>query len=327
MTPAVSVVIPTHDRLDLLPWTLGSVLAQRDSDFEVVVVDDASSDGTAEWLAELDDRRIRIVRRREAGGAAAARNTGLAAATAPWVAFCDDDDLWAPAKLAHQLRALEAEPRAGWCGAGAVSVDAQGRIVEVHRMPGGGDVLDRLLVANLIPGGGSGVVARTELAREVGGFDESQLSSEDWDLWIRLAEAAPLAVVDRPLVAYRIWDGGKSRKVVRMAAAYETVQARYRHLADRRGVRPDPVRHRRYLARQQLRSGDRFGAAKSFVGLAKTGHPAHLCRAAAALLVPNRYERFATARTLRAAPDGWIDDAAAWIREIQPARGGVGQPR
>lgn len=327
MTPAVSVVIPTHDRRSLLSWTLGSVLAQHDTEFEVVVVDDASTDGTADWVRDLGDPRVRIVRRPQAGGAAAARNAGLAEAAAPWVAFCDDDDLWAPAKLAQQMRALEADPASGWCGTGAVCIDQEQRVVEVNRMAEGGDVLDRLLVANLIPGGGSGVLVQTELARRVGGFDETQLSSEDWDLWIRLAEAAPLAVVDRPLVAYRIWSGGKSRKVGRMAAAYDTVQARYHDVADRRGVRPDPVGHRRYLARQQLRSGDRFGAARTFVQLAKAGHPAHLCRAAAALLVPRRYERFATARTLRTAPDGWIDEALAWIREVQPARGGVGQPR
>ena len=110
----VGVVIPTRDRRDLLAATLDSVLAQRDVQVEVVVVDDGSRDGTADWLRSLDDPRVRVLRNETAIGTGAARNRGLHEVTADLVAFVDDDDLWAPDKLARQVAAIEATPGAGW---------------------------------------------------------------------------------------------------------------------------------------------------------------------------------------------------------------------
>src|SRR5207253_9169698 len=133
-----------------------------------------------------------------------------------WVAFCDDDDVWAPTKLRSQLDALAEASGAVWCCTGAVCVDQGLRVLDAQRMEHGGDVLARLLRSNEVPGGGSAVLARTETVRAAGGFAEEQRSSEDWDMWIRLAHAGPLAVVDEPLVGYRIWPGGKSRQVERM---------------------------------------------------------------------------------------------------------------
>ncbi len=319
MTPDVSVIVPTHDRRELLAWTLGSILSQRGAALEVVVVDDASADGTVDWLTTLDDDRVRVVARSESGGAAVARNDGLAHARAPWVAFCDDDDLWAPHKLVMQLERLEREPDARWCVGGAVCVDEALQVVDVQRMPESGDVLGSLLVANSVPGGGSGVLASAELVRDAGGFRAAELSSEDWDLWIRLAALAPLAVVDSPLVAYRVWAGGKSRKVVRMAAAYRTIQERYADLAAEHGVQPEPSAHDWFLARQAVRGGERWQAARLYAGLAaRTSDPSHLVRAGAALVAPARYDRLAARRAIRAAAPDWVDDSRRWIAAIAP---------
>src|SRR6266508_5738391 len=140
----VTVVIPTHDRCALLALTLRSVLWQRDVELEVVVVDDGSSDDTAAMVAGLGDARVRLVRHPTALGVSAARNRGIAEARGAWVAFLDDDDLWAPDKLARQLQAARGTGRA-WAYAGAVSVDHQLRIV------GGAPPLPPEQVMQLLP--------------------------------------------------------------------------------------------------------------------------------------------------------------------------------
>ena len=94
----VTVVIPTHNRRALLARTLHSVLAQRHVDLAVVVVDDGGSDGTAKALDDLNDTRVTVVRHDRPRGVSAARNSGIAKAVTPWLAFVDDDDLWAPAQ-------------------------------------------------------------------------------------------------------------------------------------------------------------------------------------------------------------------------------------
>ena len=127
-SPVVSVVVPTHDRRRLLVQTLGSILGQREVDLEVLVVDDGSRDGTAEVVAGLGDARVRLLRHDTPQGVAAARNRGIAEATGTWLAFCDDDDLWAPDKLARQLQAAHQTGR-GWVYTGEVRIDLRQRIV------------------------------------------------------------------------------------------------------------------------------------------------------------------------------------------------------
>src|SRR5918997_407322 len=126
--PSVSVVVPTHNRRDLLEETLRSVLGQRDVLVEVIVVDDGSSDDTTTFLASHPDPRLRTIVHETSLGVAAARNTGLRAASKPWVAFIDDDDLWAPEKLATQVSAMQQSGDARWSCSAAI-------IVNEHRLP------------------------------------------------------------------------------------------------------------------------------------------------------------------------------------------------
>ena len=120
---AVTVVIPTHNRRELLHRTLRSVLAQRDVGLSVLVVDDGSAEEVAPSVEALGDPRVTVLRHPVARGVSAARNTGIAAATTPWVAFVDDDDLWAPVKLRAQLDALAATQGARWACTGSINVD------------------------------------------------------------------------------------------------------------------------------------------------------------------------------------------------------------
>ncbi|MCZ2830865.1 glycosyltransferase [Modestobacter sp. VKM Ac-2986] len=200
--PTVTAVVPTHDRLGLLLRTLESVRAQTEVGMAVVVVDDGGSDGTTAALRELDLPGVRVLRHERSKGVSAARNAGLALVTTPYTAFVDDDDLWAPTKTADQLAAMAATAGARWSCSGALHVDRALDVVTYHAPPPSGRVDDALLEMNVVPGGGSGLLVETALAREVGGFDETISILADWDFDLRLALASPVASVDRPLVGY-----------------------------------------------------------------------------------------------------------------------------
>ncbi|HZB70976.1 MAG TPA: glycosyltransferase family A protein, partial [Acidimicrobiales bacterium] len=133
--PDISVVVPTRDRRHLLLRTLRSVRAQRDVDLEVIVVVDGSSDGSADAVRALGDERISVLCLPDRVGVAAARNVGLGSARAPWVAFLDDDDLWAPDKLAAQLDVAAGDGTIGWVCGGSLTVDEELRIVSGDRPP------------------------------------------------------------------------------------------------------------------------------------------------------------------------------------------------
>jgi glycosyltransferase involved in cell wall biosynthesis len=202
--PAVTVVIPTHNRRELLLRTLDSVMRQTDVTVQVVVVDDGGSDGTPEAVRRSGRAGVRVIRHERSRGVSAARNAGLRMVQTRWVAFVDDDDLWAPTKLRSQLAALRDEEPARWSCVGAVHVDADLRVIFYNRVPTDREVQDNILRRNAVPGGGSGLLVETDLAREVGGFDEQMSILADWDFNLRLSLRSPLAAVDRPLLAYYV---------------------------------------------------------------------------------------------------------------------------
>jgi Glycosyl transferase family 2 len=199
--PEVSVVIPTLDRWALVSQALGCVLAQEDVELEAIVVDDGSTDETPEGLAAIGDPRLRVLRHERPLGVARARNDGLAAARGEWVAFLDDDDLWAPRKLREQLDAAAATGASIAFSATIVLDDAR-RALGVDPPPAPEGLLDDLLRHNSVPGGCSSVIATTELARRSGGFDERFSILADWDMWIRLAAGGSAAACRQPHVAY-----------------------------------------------------------------------------------------------------------------------------
>lgn len=187
--PEVSVVIATRNRWHLLSaHGLPSALGQEDVELEVIVVDDFSTDETAARLAELEDARVRVVRHQTRRKLAGAHNTGVAIARGEWLAFLDDDDLWSPRKLRAQLDAA-AQVGADWVYSAAVVIDEHLRVLEADPFPDPRDLSRLLLQGNFVPGGGSNVIARTELVRRVGGFDEDLVRFSDWDLWLRLVQS------------------------------------------------------------------------------------------------------------------------------------------
>ncbi len=198
--PAVSVVIPTYNRKAFLGGAVRSVMEQTYSDFEIIVVDDGSSDGTAEWIAQHYPA-IRLLRLPGNQGAAAARNRGIEAARGSLVAFLDSDDRWLPEFLQEQVRALKRTPGAVLSFCNCVIEDAQGRRLHATRrnvLPGE-DLIRRQLMLTLIDTM-SAVVARRSALMRAGPLEETLRICHDRDLYIRLLGIGSFIVAPRPLL-------------------------------------------------------------------------------------------------------------------------------
>ena len=260
MTPApeVTVVIPTRGRWPLLSVTLESALAQEGVEHEVVVVDDGSRDETAVRLADLRDERVRVVTNERPRGASAARNRALAEARGEWVAFLDDDDLWAPAKLREQLAAAAAAG-ADFAYAAAVVVDE--RYVPFHApaLPDPAKLADALRRANVMPAGSSNVIARAALLRALGGLDERFSELDDWDLWLRLAHAGRAATCPEVLVAYvEHTENMPSARQTDLVAELELLLRKHASADPPIRVDPDRLDYARWVARGHGRGGRRL---------------------------------------------------------------------
>ena len=204
--PVVSVVIPTRNRVGLLRGAVASVLQQSERNFELIVVDDASTDETHVYLAALaeSDARVRVVRHAAPKGGPEARNTGIANASASWVAFLDDDDEWLPTKLGRQLELLAAERLAVACSCDYLYLPDFGRsrVVRVPRQV----TLQQLLFDNPL-GSVSLCIGSARALREIDGFDPLLRSGQDQDIWLRLFEKGTILVCAEPLVRYRSHNG------------------------------------------------------------------------------------------------------------------------
>jgi glycosyltransferase involved in cell wall biosynthesis len=307
----VSVVVPTRNRSGLLAITLRSVLRQRDVELEVIVVDEASTDDTSDHLAGLGDARVRVVRHENPQGVSAARNRGAAEARGEWVAFTDDDDLWAPEKLARQIRAAEAADR-NWSYAGSVNVTDDLQIVYGLPPPPPEEVVAALPHYNAIPGGGSNVVVRRETLLRAGPFDSRLRNTEDWEMWIRLAKAGPPAWVCSPLLAYRVHPSNSSLDVAEIVRGTRLIEELHHTTADW-------GRLHRWLAESCLRTGQRRAALGQFARAAAGGQ----ARATAhdlALIARRRMRRSSSApRPPQRGDPRWTEEAAGWLRELQRA--------
>ncbi len=199
MTPDVSVIIPTHNRRAMVREAIASVLTQRDSNFELIVVDDGSTDGTAELLAGLVGVTLERTDRR---GPAAARNRGVALARAPLIAFLDSDDLWTPDKLARQLAFMREFPDCVISQTAEIWIRNGCRVNPGRRhLKRAGDIfLDSLQTCLISP---SAVILKTDLFRALGGFDEDLAAAEDYDLWLRILVDHEVGLLDEPLVTRR----------------------------------------------------------------------------------------------------------------------------
>ena len=259
----VSVVVPTRNRSALLSRTLRSVLRQQQVELEVIVINEASTDDTAALLATLGDARVRVIHHDRPRGVSAARNRGAAEAHGEWLAFVDDDDLWAPDKLVRQIQAAQASGR-DWAYAGSVNIGDRGQVVYGRPPLPPEEVVAALPRYNAIPGGGSNVVVRRTTWMEVGPFDTRLRNTEDWEMWIRLAKHGPPAWVCSPLVGYRVHNSNSSLDIAEIVRGTKLIEGVHRTTADW-------GRLHRWLAESCLRSGQRREAVGQFARAAARG--------------------------------------------------------
>ena len=265
-TPDVSVVIPTRSRWHLLSTAaLPSALEQEDVALEVIVVDDGSQDETSARLDELDDPRLVVIRHETSLGVAVARNAGISAARGRWVSFLDDDDLWAPRKLRAQVDSVEAAGAVFGYSAGG-GLDASRRFLFAVPPPDPATVTEALLRWNVIWCGCSNVLARADVVKALGGFDERLVQLADWDLWIRLALAGGAAATTEVLVGYVMHDESMlltDRREVFPEMDY--LVEKHGDAAREHGVELDQALFTRWVARGHRRAGRRTQAARTFL--------------------------------------------------------------
>jgi glycosyltransferase involved in cell wall biosynthesis len=202
MQPAVSIILPTFNRLQYLPATIASIFGQTFEDWELLISDDGSDPDTLAYLRTLHDPpRVRILRLHHTGRPGVARNAALRQARGTYIAFMDSDDEWAPQKLEVQIKSLQAHPDCRWSQTRFLLKDAIRR--STRDMPvRHGWILDSLVKAETVIALPS-VVATRELLQEAEGFDEGLVMCEDYDLWLRLAMLSQIDTVDEPLTMVR----------------------------------------------------------------------------------------------------------------------------
>ena len=254
---AVTVVIPTRNRLDLLRLTLTSILRQRNVELSVIVVDDGSTDDTPGLVSGFGDGRVRVLLHPVSTGVSISRNAGASQASTEWLAFCDDDDLWSPDKLWLQVAAARAAG-SDWAYTGCVHVNAELSMQDSSPPLSPLAMRKALNRYNAMPAGASNVIVRSDVFRRLGGFDPSLTHLPDWDLWLRLARHGVPACVSEPLVAYRLHGGNASFRTAEMLGELDGFERRH-------GVRADRSRFHRHLGRLCLRTGRRKEALDHFL--------------------------------------------------------------
>ena len=247
--PLVSVILPTYNRLRWLPASVASVQAQLGVNWELVLIDDGSTDGTAEWVQNLAEPRLRYIPIDHIGNIAAVFNAGLDNARGEWVAFQASDDLWPANKLSRQFERLRACPDAQWCYGGYRIIDEQGQVIP---RPHGGPwqprdgwiaepILRRETVVTL-----QTLLVKTGLARELR-FDPATHMSEDYDFALRLATRAPGCALDESLADVRVHD----RRTTRLTGGFAGHVAKA--ITFRKAMKMLPAPELRRLARVRYR--------------------------------------------------------------------------
>jgi len=316
-----AVAIPAHNGLPDVLDAVQSALDQTLPPVEIVVVDDASTDGTGDALRARFGERVNVVSG-WFGGAAAARNAAWRASRAPWFAFLDADDLWYPKKLERAAAALAAAPQARWFFSDGAFRDVSGETrpswfamwADVEDAYVGSPVAQLFEVNFILT---SSVVVSRALLEATRGFDEALSHAEDLGLWIRLARRAPAAGTREPLVRYQHLPGGLTRKVeARLlgdVALFERLAADSGlSAADRRRARARVAVARYKLAIAALREGRRGDAWKHLPG---------------AWLFPDRVLPVLTLAAACAVPAGWLGRIRKQHWATRPVVAPMGRPR
>lgn len=219
--PKVSVLMAAYNAERYLRKALDSILAQTYTDFELIVVDDGSSDGTYAVLSACQDTRLRIVRLPRNRGLTAALNLGLSQARGCYIARMDADDISLPDRFLRQVEWLDRHPETTVLGTSALRIDSDDRFLEnmVSAFRSSEEV-GRSLAAGMCPVIHSSVLARTEVLRSMGGYRTQFPHAEDFDLWLRVLDHGRVFILPEPLLMYRSSSGS-----IRLTRIVEATQS------------------------------------------------------------------------------------------------------
>ena len=213
--PRVSILLTCYNHVKYIPVALESIRSQTFTDYEVIALDDGSTDGTREWLAQQTG--IKVVFNEENLGTYGTLNKGLDLATGEYIAVFNDDDVWMPTKLEKQVAILDANPIVGLVHTEGEFIDGEGKVFEGE--PLGfkfprfetGDILLDLVYENKIIA--SAALFRRSIVDEIGGFNEHYFGSGDWEMWFRIAELYHVGCVNEKLSQYRVHGANASHKL------------------------------------------------------------------------------------------------------------------
>lgn len=278
MTPAVSIILATFNRLELLRSSVDSVLGQTFRDWELIIADDGSDEPTRQFLESLaSPGRVRVLWLDHSGRPAVARNAALREARGEYIAFQDSDDLWLPGKLETQMASLHRNPERAWSHTRFQLVDESGAPTAWTRRTGGwptpgGWILDQLIRGETVIALPS-VVASRRLLQQAGGFDERLNDTEDYELWLRLARLSEIDAVDELLTLVRRHDQHFSARPIEAFQAARTVIDRQLLSGDVEHLRSVLLRQRARvvvgLARSRAAAGNRRDASATLVSGAR----------------------------------------------------------
>lgn len=317
--PDITIVVPTRNRAGVVRRLLHQLAhLEPGPAYEVIVIDEASSDRTPELLEEYADQHgFRVVRHDPPKRLPGARNAGLELASAPWIAWIDDDDLTSPDRLRRQWEALTSSD-ARWSCAARVDVDDALDIIGVRRCPPAEGLLPALLRFNVLPTAAQGLLVDTQLARDLGGYDVSLDSAEDWEFCIRLAAAAPVHFLDEPLVGYRTGVESMSTNTARMEDAIRRVTEIHHDLYEEHGVSPDWAGLHGSLLTADLLSGRAAAASRAWKALRAAPDPKAAVRAAWVAIAPGHYQQWSAGRRDEQVPEDWRRMAQRWLDDVLP---------
>jgi len=267
-SPTVSVVIPVYNGARYLAQAIQSVLDQTYKNFELIIVDDGSTDHTREVVCSFIEKEqlpIRYIFQNN-GGEALARNTGIAAAKGDYLAFIDADDMWMPNKLEQEVSLLEESKGIGLVFTSyraCIGEKVTDEVVSVDRQKLDGNLLsfEELLKRSFIAP--SAIVVRKEIMQQVGPFDSSFKMCTDYDMWLRISQITNIAYIDEPLMIYRIhpWQISTKDKKLNVEGEIRIYETWLKHLRNKNQKAVEILReclHIRYyvLGRFYLHTGN-----------------------------------------------------------------------
>ena len=287
--PDASIIVPAYNAEHYLPETLNSLLAQTYTDFEIIVVDDGSTDQTVKKAQALNDPRLKVIRQSNRG-LAGARNSGIAEATGKYIGFCDSDDLWMPRKLEKHIRHLEARPDVGLSFSGSALIDENSLQIGLSQTPKTTGISAKdVLLRNPI-GNGSSPVFRRAALQDIAWrpdheqnrdwwFDEDFHQTEDIECWMRfvLTTSWKIEGLSEDLTLYRVHASGLSADIEKQRQSWEQMIVKIQQISPAfvsQHVHKARAYHLRYLARRAISKSESRLALRLLASAAHTSlHP------------------------------------------------------